>query len=241
MPTHRRSWSAPTRTRLRYALAGLCAAMSVATAVSPASTAHAAPMRAAEPEFTYGQDISAYQASYDWHSSPAQFGLVKATEGLTFRDSSFARQWHELAKKGIVRGAYHYGHPDDDPIAEANHFLSVVNSQPAKRGDLLALDLETAAGQSVAHVNAWAKTWLAHVKAKTGITPLFYSSWSFADTYGHGLSAYPLWVADYGKTRGQVTPPADWKTWTIHQYSDTPVDQNVSSLTTQQLRVLGRR
>lgn len=33
---------------------------------------------------------------------------------------------------------------------------------------------------------------------------------------------------------------ADWKSWAIHQYTDSPVDQNVSALTPEQLRGLGR-
>jgi lysozyme len=187
---------------------------------------------------TYGQDVSSYQPYHDWNASPAKFGIVKATEGLDFRDKAFARHWRHLAKKGIVRGAYHFGHPADNPIAEANFFLSVVNAQPAKPGDLLVLDLETTDGRSVSEVNAWAKTWLARVQAKTGVKPMVYSSWNFANTYGAGLAQYPLWVAFY--SGGIVTPPADWKSWTIHQYSDTPIDQDVSSLTPAQLRTLGR-
>ena len=74
------------------------------------------------------------------------------------------------------------------PIAEAEHFLSVANSQPGKPGDLLVLDLETTNGRSVAEVNAWAKAWLSHVEAKTGVKPMFYSGWHFADTYGAGLA-----------------------------------------------------
>lgn len=233
--------------RLSYAFAGafLATAAAVTGLSHPALAApldheqtHVAQQQAAP--FTYGQDVSNYQPQHDWEASPAQFGIIKATEGTSFRDTAFARHWQELAKKGIVRGAYHYGHPSNDPIAEADHFLSVVNSQPAKPGDLLVLDLETTDGKTVDEVNAWAKTWLAHVKAKTGVTPMFYSGWNFADTYGKGLAEYPLWVAHYSKPRGTITPPADWKTWTIHQYSDSPIDQNVSSLTPDQLRALGR-
>ncbi|MFC7640742.1 GH25 family lysozyme [Streptosporangium lutulentum] len=110
----------------------------------------------------------------------------------------------------------------------------------AKPGDLLVLDLETTDGRSVSEVNAWAKAWLARVQAKTGVKPMVYSSWNFANTYGAGLSQYPLWVAYYGVPMGDVPPPADWKTWTIHQYTETPIDQDVSSLTPDQLRSLGR-
>ncbi|GAA5038322.1 GH25 family lysozyme M1 (1,4-beta-N-acetylmuramidase) [Thermocatellispora tengchongensis] len=235
--------------RLRQAALGVTLAATTVVA-GAAGQALAAPLdhapihttlqQAGAAPLTYGQDVSNYQPDHDWTASPAQFGIIKASEGTGFRDRAFARHWRELDKKGIVRGAYHYGHPGNDPIAEAEHFLSVVNSQPAKPGDLLVLDLETTDGRSVAEVNAWAKTWLAHVKAKTGATPIFYSGWNFADTYGKGLAEYPLWVAHYSRPKGAVSPPADWKTWTIHQYSDSPIDQNVSALTPDQLRSLGR-
>ncbi|MCG5219369.1 GH25 family lysozyme [Streptosporangium soli] len=241
-----------TRTLRTFTAAGLLAAATATAGVAVLGPAHAASADQHRPvnvgavhegraaPLTYGQDVSNYQPDHDWNASQAEFGIVKATEGLDFRDEAFARHWKELDKKGIVRGAYHFGHPANDPIAEADHFLSMVDGQPAKAGDLLVLDMETTDGESAAKVNAWAKAWLGHVKAKTGVAPMLYSGWDFADTHGSGLSGYPLWVAQYSKPKGTVTPPADWKSWTIHQYSDTPIDQNVSSLTPDQLRGLGR-
>ncbi|NRQ37184.1 glycoside hydrolase family 25 protein [Nonomuraea sp. NN258] len=192
-------------------------------------------------QLTYGQDISHHESGHDWASSGAKFGIVKATESTDFVDSEFARNYAELDANGIVRGAYHYGHPGNDPVAEAEHFLSVVNKQPAKQGDLLVLDLETTDGKSVGEVNAWAKRWLQHVESKTGVKPMLYSGWYFADTYGDGLEQYPLWVAHYSKAKGTVTPPGDWKSVAIHQYTDDPVDQNVSKLSVDQLKALGRK
>ncbi|WP_169946584.1 glycoside hydrolase family 25 protein [Microbispora sp. H11081] len=239
MPTHRPSGRPPSGRRLRSALAAATLTLAAATAGVTAAVALPAPAYA-NPH-TYGQDVSGYEADHDWINSRAQFGFIKATEGTSWVDSSFPRHWGELDKKGIVRGVYHYGHPSNDPIAEADHFLKVVNSQPSKPGDILVLDLEDANGQSVEHVNEWARTWLEYVTAKTGTKPMFYSGWNFADKYGRGLGDYPLWVAHYSKAPGDITPPADWKTWTIHQYTDTPIDQNVSALTPEQLRALGRR
>ncbi|GGP18167.1 hypothetical protein LDL08_44355 [Nonomuraea glycinis] len=212
------------------------ALLAMATAV--AAVGFSGPAQA--DDFTYGQDVSNYQPQHDWATSGADFGIVKATEGLDFKDPTFARHWKELDKNKVARGAYHFGHPANDPVVEADYFLAAVNGQQGKPGDLLALDLETSDGQSTAHVNAWAKKWLERVTAKTGVKPLFYSSQAFADQYGHGLGQYPLWLANYGKAKGTVTPPADWKSWAIHQYSDNPVDQNVSALTIKDLRALGR-
>lgn len=220
----------------KYAATALLA---VATAVAGVSVA--GPAHADNDKLVYGQDVSNYEPTHDWAASDAKYGIVKATEGTSFVDRAFVRHWDEMARLNIVRGVYHYGHPANDPVAEADFFLSVVDKQPAKTGDLLVLDLETTDGKSVAEVNAWARKWLERVKAKTGITPLFYSGWNFASTYGQGLGQYPLWVAHYSKARGAVTPPAPWKTWTIHQYTDSPVDQNVTSVSLDQLRALGRK
>jgi GH25 family lysozyme M1 (1,4-beta-N-acetylmuramidase) len=233
----------PTLTTRSLRKAGLLVAATAVAGATLAGPAHAdngLDTKREAAALTYGQDVSGYEPTYNWSASSASFGIVKATEGLTFDDSAFARHWRELAKDGLVRGAYHYGHPANDPIAEAKHFLSVVGAQKTKPGDLLVLDLETSDGESVSQVNAWAKAWMSYVKSKTGTKPFFYSSWNFADTYGHGLQQYPLWVANYNKAKGTVTPPADWKTWTIHQYSDQPVDQNVTALSPAQLRALGR-
>ncbi|MGW5263883.1 glycoside hydrolase family 25 protein [Microbispora sp. NPDC004025] len=240
MSTHRLSLDRrPSGRRLRSALAAATLAVSAATAGVTAAVALPGPAYA-NPH-TYGQDVSGYEADHDWMNSRAQFGFIKATEGTSWVDSSFPRHWRELDKKGIVRGVYHYGHPKNDPIAEADHFLDVVSSQPGKPGDILVLDLETSDGQSVEHVNEWAKAWLEYVTAKTGTKPMFYSGWNFADKYGRGLGDYPLWVAHYSKAPGDITPPADWKAWAIHQYTDSPIDQNVSALTPAQLRALGRQ
>ncbi|MBF8187212.1 hypothetical protein ITP53_16010 [Nonomuraea sp. K274] len=234
MPDH--DCKTPIRrvTRKYAAIAAMAALVAVATATT-------APAYAGADDLVYGQDASHYQATHDWAASGAKFGIVKATEGTDFTDDSFARHWAELAGHGIVRGAYHYGHPANDPVEEADFFLSVVNEQPARTGDLLVLDLETADGRSGADVNAWAKKWLERVKDKTGVTPMFYSSWNFASEYGQGLGEYPLWVANYNEARGTVAAPAPWKKWVIHQYSDSPVDQNVSSVSLDELRALGRK
>src|SRR5258708_3339475 len=89
--------------------------------------------------------------------SPAgqEFVLIKATEGHTFTDSSFASRWADLGHRGILRGAYHFGHPSNDPIADADHFLSVVRHVLAP-GDWVVLDHEIDGGTSPAHCAAWA-------------------------------------------------------------------------------------
>ncbi|MEV0586389.1 glycoside hydrolase family 25 protein [Nonomuraea sp. NPDC050310] len=186
-----------------------------------------------------GVDASRYDATFDWGTPGVEFGFAKASEGERGTDPAFARHWREMRGNGLVRGAYHYGHPGTDPVREADHFLTVVRQQGLVQGDLLALDLEVADGRSVEQVNAWARRWLERVEQQTGVKPFFYSSWSFAGQYGEGLGEYPLWVAHYGKSKGEVEPPRPWREWVVHQYASTDHDWNVSRVSPQELRALG--
>lgn len=187
----------------------------------------------------YGADVSNWQGSYAWPNG-LSFGFAKATEGTTYTDGQFAHNWAAMAAKGMVRGAYHFGHPKNDPVVEAEHFLTVVRAQGLHDGDLLSLDLEVHDGRSASAVAAWARTWCTHVQQRTGIRPVLYTFVSFArDGYCAGLGAYPLWIADPSSPAGKPRVGGPWSTWAIHQYSDSPYDKDVSNLTVAQLRALG--
>jgi GH25 family lysozyme M1 (1,4-beta-N-acetylmuramidase) len=91
-----------------------------------------------------GIDVSSYQGAVNWGTWQRKgiaFAIAKATEGRTIRDSQFARNWHELGRAGLVRGAYHFAHPRNDANAEAD-FLATVRAQKVEQGDLIVLDLE---------------------------------------------------------------------------------------------------
>lgn len=188
----------------------------------------------------YGADVSNWQGSYTWPSG-LHFGFAKATEGTTFTDGQFAHNWAQMKSKGLVRGAYHFAHPANDPVVEAEHFLTVVRARGLEPNDLLALDLEANDGRAASAVAAWARTWCIHVQQRTGIRPLVYTFISFArGGYCAGLGGYPLWIAAPSNAAGKPPMPlGPWKTWAIHQYSDSPYDKDISHLSVAELRALG--
>ncbi|MFI0409382.1 glycoside hydrolase family 25 protein [Actinomadura sp. 3N508] len=216
--------------------AGTAAAPVIEKAAPPEAKAEAPPAAGARP---YGVDVSHHDKGFDWSRQKPGFGIAKATEGTAHKDTTFTRNWTQIKQNSLVRGAYHYGRPQNDPVREADHYLRVVTSAGLAKGDLLILDLETTDGRSTREVNDWAKRWLERVEQKTGVKPMFYSSRSFAEEHGKGLGEYPLWVAHYGRSPGKVSAPSPWKQWTIHQYAATDHDHNVSRLSADQLRQLG--
>jgi lysozyme len=122
---------------------------------------------------------------------------LKASEGTTFVDSTYAGRKSEAKAAGATVGAYHFaGH--GDPIAEANHFLSVIRTPHA--GHMRpCLDLES--GQSA----TWADAFLRHLHAQLGYWPVLYGSTSTIPAIRNASSAAkacPWWRAEYGPNDG---------------------------------------
>ena len=177
-----------------------------------------------------GIDVSGHQPSISWAAvkrAGVGFGWVKATEGQTFVDGSYTRHRREARRAGIPLGAYHFARPDTDvsnrdPVAEADHFLSVAEP---REGDLLpVLDLETP-GLTAAQMARWAKAWLRRVERAIGQPPILYTFPSFwTDRMGNStaFARHPLWLASYGPDDGRVHPVrtvGGWTSITVHQFT----------------------
>ena len=142
---------------------------------------------------------------------------------------------------GLVRGAYHFFEPNDDPTQQATHFLSTVQPAP---GDLPpVLDVETTGEVSDSELWSGVAAWLELVERATGYSPILYTAPGFWDSHAPDLSLtrYPLWLADYAD---QPTLPDGWTSWLFWQYSQSgscpgvtgAVDLDVFSGTLEQLQ-----
>ena len=202
-----------------------------------------------------GIDVSHYQGVIDWAAliagSGKRFVYTKATESISAVDPYFHDNWVNSKTAGLLRGAYHFFHPDQDASAQADFFLkkfaSANGSTQLAPGDLPAtLDLETTGGRSPATVLAGASKWLEIVAAATGRQPLLYTFTSFwRDTLGNptSLSNYPLWIAHYSVA--SPPPIGGWPGYTIWQFGQSTVpgiktqsDVNSFNGTYQQLEAL---
>jgi len=177
------------------------------------------------PSGSQGIDVSGWQGNVNWQSvknDGYSFAFVKATEGTGFTDQQFAQNWQGTKNAGVVRGAYHYFHPDLDPVAQANHFINTIGTLAPN--DLPpVLDLEHADNLSATTVLSKAQQWLDVVENTTGRKPIVYTYPSFwKDNLGNTqqFSDYPLWIANYTSASGPIVP-GGWKNWTFWQYSDS--------------------
>lgn len=199
----------------------------------------------AENQKTYlrGIDVSHFQGDIDWPAvagDGVHFCFIKATEGIGDVDPMFARNWTEAKAAGLLRGAYHFFHPNLDAKQQAEHFLSVVKQD----GDSLppALDIEVTDGVDAQDLQTGIRTWIETVEAATGRKPVLYTDPSFwQENVKADLSEYPLWLACYAS---EPSMPPDWQNWTFWQHSEQghvsgingPVDLDNCALSYEQLQ-----
>jgi lysozyme len=175
-----------------------------------------------------GIDVSGNQGGIDFAKAATtdqvKWVYAKATEGVTFDDDHFALYHDACKKNGIPFGAYHFlrFNAVDDPIAQAQHFLNVING---REGQLIPMvDVEVADGQSKDAITTTIAGFMGEVERTLGgKRVLLYTYYSFWQSVMGGSSAFadhPLWIAEYNSA---VAPslPGGFPDWVVWQWSSS--------------------
>ncbi|MCQ4210068.1 glycoside hydrolase family 25 protein [Streptomyces longispororuber] len=166
-----------------------------------------------------GIDVSSYQSTFD--TDGLSFVFIKATEGRSYVNPRLAAQTKRARDGGCVVGFYHFLWPGN-LTAQAEYFVSKA---PERAGDLLAVDWETT-GEGTRASNAEKDRFIREVKRlRPHHKVMLYCNrdfWLNVDTTSYAGDG--LWIADY-VTAGKPRIKADW---TIHQYTDRPLDKDVA-------------
>jgi GH25 family lysozyme M1 (1,4-beta-N-acetylmuramidase) len=171
---------------------------------------------------TPGMDVSSHQGSVAWSTAwanGARFAYVKATEGTTFVDPTYAKRVRQARKAGVPVGAYHFARPDrGDGDDEARFFLATAD---IRAGDMLPmLDLESSEGLSASELTAWTGAWVRTVTrhlAGLGLAgrPIIYTPFNLEKGFG----CY-CWVARYSNVFRAPVVPRPWQRAAIWQHSN---------------------
>jgi lysozyme len=186
----------------------------------------------APPATLDGIDISVYQKNVDFNAVKAsgrQFVITRVSDGLGSVDPTFDGYYAAIKAAGMIRGAYQYFEPSEDPIAQADMVLSKIGGK-LEPGDLPPMiDMEQK-GSSAATISSAMKAWLDHIENALHVKPIIYTGYYYwNDNVGNpaGYAAYPLFVAGYPCNFSEATSksfcpliPDEWSKWTFWQYSD---------------------
>ncbi|HEX9938779.1 MAG TPA: GH25 family lysozyme [Longimicrobium sp.] len=168
-----------------------------------------------------GVDVSHHNGRVDWARVRAAgyvFAYLKATEGATFRDSTYLRNRDAARRAGLVTAPYHFFTFCTPGRAQAMNLLAV---QPGDAGPSLppAVDLEfggnCAARPPRDSVLAEVGRFLAAVDSAYGRQAVLYVTPEFHEAYLQGGTGHPLWVRSvYGRPRFA-------REWAFWQYAAT--------------------
>jgi GH25 family lysozyme M1 (1,4-beta-N-acetylmuramidase) len=153
-----------------------------------------------------GIDVSHYQGKIDWAKVAAagySFVMIAVTEGITYVDPNWLENYNGAKAAGLRVGFYHFGHPNDNPVQEAQHFLATVKG--VGLGDLpVWYDIEVADGRTKARITDSILQFTNDIKAQTGHDAGWYSNTNFISQFIDYSKVQHLkhWIASWGKKPG---------------------------------------
>lgn len=194
------------------------------TSAPAPAPAPAAPSTSSEPTHAHGVDVSSHQTGIDFALVPADFVVVKVTEGTWYVNPVWRDQVASALANGKRLALYHFA-DDDDVSAQVEHFLGQIGDYAGRVP--LWLDWEA---DAVPLGPGAARAWLDAVAARTGTTPGVYLNGVGVDSGDWTAIAarYPLWYAggpsysSYGQAYSDpVVPDVDyWGAPLIYQYTE---------------------
>lgn len=186
-----------------------------------------------------GIDVSSWQAGIDISKVPADFVIVKTTQGNWYVSPNADQQYQSAKKAGRLLGIYHYIDGRGGAAGEVDFFIR--NCKNYVHEALIAVDWEAEDNAQWGN-EAYLEEVVRLIKQKTGVTPLIYSMQSryaqvkaVADRQNAGL-----WIAQYGSMDATGYQAHPWNEGAygcaIRQYSSNgrlpgyggPLDLNIA-------------
>ena len=178
-----------------------------------------------------GIDVSTLQGAVDWSRVPADFAMIKATQGRgqgavtrllsRFTDSKFKTN---ITKCPVPCGVYHYFTAQDKAkaTAEADYFCSIIEPYRSRIKLWAALDVESfyLDGLSKTELTAIVRTALERIETH-GFKPMLYTNPNFLK-YRFEPGAFndtDIWLAHWGVSKPYFAPNL-----MIWQYGTTRTD-----------------
>lgn len=166
-----------------------------------------------------GIDVSNYQGKIDWEKvakdKNIQFVYIKATEGATYTDKSYARNHTEARKNGFKVGSYHYLRNTSKIEDQFKNFKNVAVRESQ---DLIPLvDVEE-------HVDKESiKLFCKLIEDHYGKKPAIYGTNRSYNTYcAPDFNDYVLMIGRYGKKEPLIIGFGHYDIWQYSQEGRIP-------------------
>ena len=143
--------------------------------------------------------------------------IHKATQGASYRDSTYQSRKKEAKSLGLLWGCYHFSTGESVPD-QVENFLR--HAQP-EDDELISLDWEPSDGPDMTLDQA--RQFVQTIRNEVGRWPCIYGGQLLRSSVGHQadpiLGQCPLWYARYASSPIGI-PTTVWPTYTLWQYTD---------------------
>ncbi len=174
----------------------------------------------------HGVDVSHYQGEIDWKALESQgidFAFIKATEGSSYLDETFAENWAAVEDTGLYAGAYHFFSFDSDGRTQADWYIQTVGNLNGRLAPVV--DVEYYGDKEInppekTSVIRELQEFLDILEEQYHIKPIIYTTYKMYRRYIEGeFEEYPLWIRNV-----YYSPNLDMEgKWQFWQYTDRAV------------------
>lgn len=170
-----------------------------------------------------GIDVSHYQGDIDWKKVEEQgidFTFIKATEGSSYVDQYFEKNWEKVGQTSLIAGVYHFFSFDSDGKTQAEHFIDTVGNLQGKLAPVIDVEYYGDKEKNPPNkevVQAQLAVMLDLLEEHYHVKPIIYTTYkAYHDFIKGEFEEYPLWI------RNVYYPPVSIE-WIFWQYTDREV------------------
>jgi glycosyl hydrolase, family 25 len=172
-------------------------------------------------KFREGIDVSRYQGVIDWGrvgtEANVSFVYIKATEGSSLVDPTYAYNIANARQAGLSVGSYHFYRPRASVDEQVANMTSVV--QKADQDLVPLIDIETTGGVSDDKFVSDLQEFVDRIATYYGKKPILYTYQNFYNRHLVGTFRGYHWVmAKYKDEAPMLTDNVDYMMW---QYTQT--------------------
>lgn len=176
-------------------------------------------------KYKEGIDVSHYQGNINWDQvvsgTAISYAYLKATEGASLVDDTYARNLAEARRVGLSVGSYHFYRPNIDWKQQFDNMTSVVKMEEQ---DLVPIiDIEHRGSVSDEAFIADLRAFIEKVTAFYGKKPLLYTYHNFYNRYLQGeFKDYHFMIARYKSDSPTLNDGKDYVMWQYTQTGSIP-------------------
>lgn len=165
-----------------------------------------------------GIDISSYNGAVDFwkvRNDGIECVYIKATEGTTFKDTTFESYYRGAVVQGLKVGFYHFLVGTSEPEDQAKAFFNAIKDKTSNLKP--CLDVEKTGFDIMDYVTRFINTF----ESLSNLELCIYTGPYFANkNLDSSLAKYSCWIANYGVSKPMAT--TIWgNSYAGHQYSET--------------------